>query len=55
MKKLLISLFLVFFGTAVYADGFINDLRKLFAGNGAVIYAVNMRTFGVVSLLPPFR
>ncbi len=48
MKKLLISLFLVFFGTAVYADGFINDLRKLFAGNGAVIYAVNMRTFGAV-------
>lgn len=48
IKKLFIALMLVMFTyqSGFCADVWINDLRKLFLNNEAVIYEINIRTFG---------
>ena len=48
IKKLLIALMLVVFTyqSGFCADVWVNDLRKLFLNNEAIIYEINLRTFG---------
>ncbi len=47
MKKLLILLAVFLFSNAVFAQDFwANDLRTLFLNNNAIIYVINIRTFG---------
>ena len=48
MRKALVTLFaLMLLAPKSFADNvWINDLRNLFLSNNAIIYAVNMRTFG---------
>ncbi|MDR1167521.1 MAG: hypothetical protein LBK53_01340 [Heliobacteriaceae bacterium] len=47
MKKALVILYLLFSGLAAAAqDVWVNDLRTLFIKNSAVIYEINLRTFG---------
>ena len=48
MKKLVIALFtLVLIAPNVLANNvWVNDLRSLFLSNNAIIYVINMRTFG---------
>jgi len=48
MKKLVIALFtLVLMAPNVLANNvWVNDLRSLFLSNNAIIYVINMRTFG---------
>jgi len=47
VKNILILAFLVlFFGTSAFAEtAWVNDLKSLFQSNGAIIYAINLRTF----------
>ena len=51
-KKFLVTFLTGFlFIPAVFADNvWVNDLRNLFLSNGAVIYEINMRTFGAQDL-----
>jgi len=52
MYKIFIGLIVTFL-TAQYAfsaDVWINDLRKLFTSNSAIIYEINLRTFGAQDL-----
>lgn len=48
MKKIFITLILMLFAAqnAFSADVWVNDLRKMFTRNSAVIYEINLRTFG---------
>ena len=48
MKKIFITLILMLFAaqSAFSADVWVNDLRKMFTRNSAVIYEINLRTFG---------
>ena len=48
MKKIVIALTLIslFAQTAFSADVWVNDLRKMFLKNSAIIYEINLRTFG---------
>ena len=48
IKKFLLSLFilLIYSQTAFSADVWVNDLRRMFLKNSAVIYEINLRTFG---------
>ena len=48
MKKLFITLVLMLFTyqSGFCADVWVNDLRKLFLNNSAIIYEINLRTFG---------
>ena len=47
-KKFFISLFVTLFITqsAFSADVWVNDLRRMFLKNSAIIYEINLRTFG---------
>ena len=48
VKKFLIAFTLIsiFSQTAFSADVWVNDLRKMFLNNSAIIYEINLRTFG---------
>lgn len=48
LRKILLILFVVFAvsNKSLAASGWVNDLRSFFQSNGAVIYGVNIRTFG---------
>lgn len=50
MKKiknvLVLAFFVLFLGTRSFAEtAWVNDLKSLFESNGAIIYAINLRTF----------
>ena len=48
MKRLFIAFVLMLFTyqSGFCADVWVNDLRKLFLNNSAIIYEINLRTFG---------
>ncbi len=50
MKRLFIALVLMLFTyqSGFCADVWVNDLRNLFLNNSAIIYEINLRTFGAV-------
>ena len=48
MKKLLLIICLLFYGSVSYASSWVNDTKTLFQSNRAVVLTVNLRNFAAV-------